>query len=531
MDTGLHSRYRLYAWLLIAGAGVARLEYLAWFCPFDLAPDEAHYWEWSRRLDWAYYSKGPLVAILIRLSNELLGPISIALMGNETLAVRTPAVLCGSLILLGLFQLTRLAYADERLAFLVVAAALTHPLLTAGSMLMTIDAPFLCAWTWALVFVWRAIFGGTDWAWAVAGLCVALGLLAKPTMVLWPAAFVLFLVTTPSQRGRLREAGVWILLAIAFSGAIPSIVWNLQNDWVTLRHTGTHAGFGDTPILSWTGPLKFLGTQFVLMLGLWFAVWVLAAWRYRPRRESDLGLRFLWWMSIPIVAFFAVFSLKNGGGEPNWPVAGYISGSVLAACWLRDAVKELSERSCRMWTAGVMSVSLVGLFATAAMHAPIQTQPILLRIAGPATAKHPMPIRRIDPTARLRGWRHLGAEVDRVRAMLPNAVIAGERWTIASEVAFYSSGHPEVFCIGLAVGDRHSQYDLWRPNPIADAEVFRGRSFILVNVESTKVEDAFDRLETVQRVEYRENGALIASWTIQVAHGFRGFAKNGNRSY
>jgi hypothetical protein len=21
-----------------------------------LAPDEAHYWEWSRRLDWSYYS-------------------------------------------------------------------------------------------------------------------------------------------------------------------------------------------------------------------------------------------------------------------------------------------------------------------------------------------------------------------------------------------------------------------------------------------------------------------------------------------
>jgi hypothetical protein len=26
---------------------------------WPLASDEAHYWEWSRRLDWSYYSKAP----------------------------------------------------------------------------------------------------------------------------------------------------------------------------------------------------------------------------------------------------------------------------------------------------------------------------------------------------------------------------------------------------------------------------------------------------------------------------------------
>jgi len=33
--------------------------------PLDLSPDEAHYWEWSRRLDLSYYSKGPMIAYLI----------------------------------------------------------------------------------------------------------------------------------------------------------------------------------------------------------------------------------------------------------------------------------------------------------------------------------------------------------------------------------------------------------------------------------------------------------------------------------
>ncbi|MFZ4647236.1 MAG: hypothetical protein ACOYNP_15905, partial [Gemmataceae bacterium] len=53
------------------GATVFRIIYLLWFCPYDLAQDEAHYWDWSRNLDWSYYSKGPLVAWLIALSDFL----------------------------------------------------------------------------------------------------------------------------------------------------------------------------------------------------------------------------------------------------------------------------------------------------------------------------------------------------------------------------------------------------------------------------------------------------------------------------
>ena len=34
---------------------------------------------------------------------------------------------------------------------LVVALALTTPLLSAGSTLMTIDSPYTCCWGWALV--------------------------------------------------------------------------------------------------------------------------------------------------------------------------------------------------------------------------------------------------------------------------------------------------------------------------------------------------------------------------------------------
>src|SRR5262245_31657226 len=55
---------------LIVVSTFATMAYIWALCPLELAPDEAHYWDWSRHLDWSYYSKGPLVAWLIRGSCE-----------------------------------------------------------------------------------------------------------------------------------------------------------------------------------------------------------------------------------------------------------------------------------------------------------------------------------------------------------------------------------------------------------------------------------------------------------------------------
>ena len=68
------------------------------------------------------------------------------------LAVRLPAVICGSLLLVSLYVLTvqvfgrELAWPGRR------RLALTLPLISAGASLMTIDAPYTCCWGWALVF-------------------------------------------------------------------------------------------------------------------------------------------------------------------------------------------------------------------------------------------------------------------------------------------------------------------------------------------------------------------------------------------
>ena len=176
LDRALSDRHcRHFALVLIFVSAILRLVYLGYHCPLDLAPDEAHYWDWSRHLDWSYYSKGPGVAWLIRLSCDLFGSLSVWLTGNEMLAVRLPAVMCGALLLWSLYVLTMQVSGRHSVALLVVAVALTTPTISAGSSLMTIDSPYTCCWSWALVAriarflgdaAGRGAWQGCLWDWA-----------------------------------------------------------------------------------------------------------------------------------------------------------------------------------------------------------------------------------------------------------------------------------------------------------------------------------------------------------------------------
>ncbi len=513
--------------VLILGAAALRLVYLAAFCPLDLAPDEAHYWDWSRHLDWSYYSKGPLIAYLIRAGCVLAGSWSHWLTGSEMLAVRLPAVVCGSLLLVSLYVLTCQVFQRAALATAVVAVALTLPVLSAGSTIMTIDAPYTCCWGWVLVLGHHAVFRRALWAWLACGLVVGLGILAKYTMVMWLPSLGLFLLTSPGHRRLLLDRELWLMTATAALCCVPILIWNLTHGWVTVRHVEGLAGVDDGGI-SWLGPLVYLGTQCGLLLIFWFVVWLGALIAHRPWAESDAGVRYLWWMSVPMFAVFLGFSFKTGGGEPNWPVTAYISGLVLAAFWL-DRQLHSPRAWYRWWTVGTLTATCAaGLALTLFVHRSELLWPALTRLAGEPTETQPMPLRRLDPTCRLRGWKTLAAEVDRIRRSLAatgsDPVLAGSNWALPGEVGFYCAGHPAVYSLGLRLGDRHSQYEFWHPNPLDESGQFAGRDFILVGAVTPALRQAFAEVDHTQIVTHVEEGQPIAAWGVTVCRGFRGFS-------
>ncbi|MGH7171917.1 MAG: glycosyltransferase family 39 protein [Gemmataceae bacterium] len=527
---------RLLAAGLILGAAALHLAHLAYDCPLDLAPDEAHYWDWSRpeHLDFSYYSKGPLIAYLIRGGCVAAGSWSVEQTGNLALAVRLPAIVCGGLLLLSLYILTVQVYRCEVLALAVVGLALTLPLLAVGSSLMTIDAPYTCCWGWALVLGHRAIFRGWNGAWLLLGVVLGLGMLAKYTMIVWIPSVALFLLTTPGYRHLLWSRGFWCMIAVAGLCCLPILIWNAQHDWATFRHVLGLSGLatGATPIpatgatrIHWLGPLHYLGGQCALLLVYWFLVWVSAMIAHRPGREADEGVRYLWWLSAPMFLMFLAFSPKTGGGEMNWPVTAYLSGLVLSAAWL---VRQFDDprRWYRVGTAINLGLAcLLGLAVTVFMHHSEWLYPLLTRLAGPPTETNPFPLRRLDPTCRLRGWRTLAARVDDLRSRLRDEegqepVLAGSTWSMPGLLGVYCAGHPQAYSLGPVMGDRHSQYDFWF-NPLDHGAAFQGRTFVVVNGDEDVLRTAFVRVETTE-VKHEERGQPIASWRLSVCRVFRG---------
>jgi hypothetical protein len=355
------------------------------------------------------------------------------------------------------------------------------------------------------------------------GLTIGVGILAKYTMVLWLPSVALFLLFSPEHRRLLWSKGFWIMCGIAGFCCLPILIWNAEHGWVTFHHVSGQAGFSDSQGIHWLGPLELIGMQFALFLGYWFVVWAASMIRFRPWRSPRPETAYLWWMSATTFAVFLGFSVI-ADEEPNWPVAGYLSGLVLAGAWIGEQFRSPSQAYRRVGLACLAGSAVLGLALTLAIHRSDLLQPLLLQISGPATEKQPAPLRRFDPTCRLRGWQTLAKAIDGIRKELgDNATLAATSWTLPGELGFYCEGHPTVHSIGLVLGDRHSQYDFWRPNPIADGEVFLGQDMIIVGELNPAVAQAFESLEPTRTVIYRENGHQIADWQVTVCRGFRGF--------
>ncbi len=516
-----------------------RFVYMFLWCPFDLAPDEAHYWDWSRHLDWSYYSKGPLVAWLIRAGVELFGGLSLAANGSLTAAVRVPAILCGGLFAWGIFCLARRALGSEMVAFWCVLLTISFPAVTAFSLLMTIDAPYLTCWVWATVFGYDAVRSKGHGKWLLTGLVVSVGILAKYTMAVWLASFGLFLLADPERRRLIVSSRFAVMVLAAATSAAPILIWNYAHDWVTFRHVAGQAGVTGEQAggVRWAGPIIYAGGQAVVLNGYWLVIGVMAAWAARPGRTGDERITFLWWMAVPTVALFFVMSFKTPI-QINWPAGAYVSGLVIAVDFLRRRLPTQVGRVRVAWRVTLVFFLALGILGSVMIY---DSRPFARVVSGfvePDSPDQPPVIRKYDPITKMKGFRYLSSQVDLVRRQVreegqDDPVLAGLRWDVPGVLGIYGEGNPTAYSLGMAVTppDRHSQYDWWRPNPVADAQEFRGKTFVCVGgIGSGQVLLAgFDRIDPPVRVEYIEAGRVIAQWDICVCRGYRGFPEPATR--
>lgn len=535
--------------VLVAAVVLARLAYLALWCPYTLVEDEAHYWEWSRRLGWSYYSKGPGIAWAIAASTGLFRALGLA---ADELAVRLPTIVFLAAILLAVSALAREVTKVPRAGLLAAVGVLVAPGFWFGSLLMTIDMPYCACWALAALAAWRAMRCGSRWAWLGLGATIGVGFLFKYTILLLVPGLAAY-AWVMARRGGLRLAPAWRgwLLggtALALLGLAPVLIWNAQHGWVTVKHLLGHLGVagGDVVVPKnkgwsynpvWT--LSLIGAQIGLAGPLSIVMAAAAARAIRQRHEDAerwSGELFLLLCAAPIFIFYLLVTLMTKP-QGNWPLAGYVTlfplaGAAVARAlearvsWIKAGRPAGAPRpwapARAAWIASLAVGIAVALLAARldliAGSGPMRSGQRLLYRIGILKDDRPL-----IPMGRLMGARELSLAADRLVADVSTETgqvpfVIAQQYGRASILAFYMPGRPTVYCSSAKSEGRKTQYDMWPQTSLEDPSLL-GRPAVLVGGKLEEWTPAFQSVRLFGHLE----GETKRDRQTFIGLGYRGF--------
>lgn len=473
--------------------------------PLDLSPDEAQYWDWSRRLDLSYYSKGPAIAYFIAVSKSVLG--------STLPGVRSPAILFSLLSSIILYRMTSemlrsQAVMDSRLysiaGFISAMLIQVIPLFTTYGVIMTIDSPLIFFWTLSIYIFYHAQRPNEDEGasrlslWVLLGISVGIGLLTKYTMAFFYLSAFIYLAADRERRQLLIRPAPWVGAAVSFMVFSPVILWNARHGWVTFLHTAGQAHIRDGLQVDLSRFFEFIGSQLGVVTPVLFSLIVISLFLMRKRSPEG---KLLFWFSIPLLLFFMLKSLQ-GKVQANWALPAYISGIA--------ALSIYTVTSWHSFKRSVKAVFIAGLILSVSLTI-LSHYPAVLNLPA-----------KMDPTTRLRGWEELGEEVGKIAEEF-NAphFIFSDRYQVTSELAFYTPGNPTTYNINL--GRRMNQYDIW-----PGFHNLKGYNALYVTYGDgplpDKIIDAFRDYEQRSFVA-TEKGRVVRRYSIFLCYGFKGMER------
>jgi 4-amino-4-deoxy-L-arabinose transferase-like glycosyltransferase len=408
--------------LVLAVIGVLLLLRLVLAATSNLSEDEAYYWLWSTSLAAGYYDHPPMVAYWIRAGT--------AIFGDTAFGVRFVGFLSalGSSYLL--YRASLSLFRDAQAALLCVLWLNATLLCNAAAIVATPDTPLAFFATLTLFALARLIETGRGAWWLGVGVALGLAFMSKYTAaLLLPGVFIWLLATAEGRRWFARPepyAGA----AIAAAVAAPVFWWNYAHDWASFAKQAHHS-VSDKPASAIASIGELLGGQAGLATPLIFAFCVFGSffalrrgWKKRDARWLLLG-----GAAAPVLVFFLVHSASHRI-QANWP--GFVYPAAILA-GVHGFLALSRERAVAEWTRTAFrlapwlgaAVTLVAFLQLGLGVVPIE--------AGK------------DPTARLKGWEKLGADVSAIADAQGAASILTNRYASTGELAFYGSKRRPVY--------------------------------------------------------------------------------------
>ena len=383
--------------------------------------DEAQYWGWAQTLEWGYFTKPPMIAMVIRGAGEVCG--------QAEWCARSASPIIHALTALIVYMIGR-HFGGPRAGFWAGLVYATLPAVALSSAVISTDMPLLLFFAVAIYAFRRVTLTGSIFWTIICGLAIGFGLLAKYAMVYFVLSAMLYCLFTNRARWLLFSPQNLLLSAIAILVVMPNLIWNIDNGWATVGHLGDNANLGEKT----SNPrevLDFYAQQFAVFGPITMAVLL---WRIirAPGIPPSEGEKFLLFFVVPALLVITVQAYLSRANA-NWAATAYVAGSVIVGIWAADLQ--------RRWLAHLS----VGLHLVAAAVLTV----FFLNLPGIE-----LPVKS-DPLRKLRNWDGLAREIKPILSRDPGRIILFDdrkvmaemlyelRETAFNPVIWDWNGHPE----------------------------------------------------------------------------------------
>ncbi len=464
---------------------------LIWVGRATLLPDEAYYWDWSRRLALGYFDHPPLVAVVIRTATTFLGTSEFAVRaGMAVLGAGTVALAYKAGVILG----------GPLAGWLCLLGAATCPLFVLLSEFAAPDGPLIFLWAATIYALLLALTTGRARYWYLAGILLGFALLAKYVAILLIPSVLLALLFSRSRWLRRHEPYAACGLALlVFS---PNLWWNLRHGWTSISFQLAHGACQSASVTS--SRLHDAGVYLVTQIsivGPLLAIFLvagvaasIAGYKGIPRESGVL-------LACSTLVTSILFFLVNG--LAHWAAPAYFSAILCSGVGLARLLRRVTS-----WRRAILLVCcLLAILSTAGESAYLVS-------AVAAGAPVPGPLgQMVEPTLIVPAlrWRDVGATISTV---LHEPEIVGhgsvallaDTYGTAAEVAFYTAGRPHVY-------SGSNQYSVWGVSgPPSDALLFVGNAGILRRASPASL----DGVHRAAAVTVRSAGQVVRQMEISV---------------
>jgi len=451
----------------------------------DLYSDEIFYWQASTRPAFAYSDLPFMSALLAGVGAELFG--------NKAIAVRSLFLIAGTSVPFLIFWLAR-PLVPRVQALEAALLSLCLPLTAFLGLLAVPDAPMIFFGLLLIGLFERATRLNTLVLWISVGIVAALGMSTHYRFSLYLLSALIYLLVTPDQRHYLRDAKLWLAVAIMSIGLLPAITFNLSNDLSGLDYHLLDRHPWQFQLEGLLHPLKqaLLVTPplyAALLVTLYMA---LKRGRAGDHRSSLLAVFAL----VNLIVYMALAPWTDSTRTSiHWPLSGYLPLLIYLPQTLRDVyVRMLSVMSYQTAKRLLILIPLLGF--TGSLIA-------FIGVGSQAFNKQLQPLLGTGILSnKMAGWDALNAHLSH---LLPDAtdnpdmLIVTDNYYTAAQIEFGAGRAFDVFTIDndKAVRDgRIAQYQLWQNNEYG-LRSHNGRDALFITEDSTLTID--DKLEVIRR--------------------------------